>query len=147
MTSMGRGLDTTPLPIPLTAPAPVTGRIWHMTDLHFGPESDAADVKNKTVGLDAWNVEENTSLFRHASDRGADLLIVSGDLINSGYIVGEAKKKGKQKKAAVKAEVQRLRQLAFPRAVTFIKKLAAQLGLGAHLSSRVIVCPGNHDVD
>lgn len=135
--------------VAIATPAPTTGSILHLSDLHFSPRPEV-DAKNPPLfALDSWSVTENEGLVKYAKSlTDVRFLVISGDLVDYGAVARAAKRAAKGKPAQQRpAAIRRERGQALARAAEFIKKLAEAVGLSGRLSTHVIVCPGNHDVD
>ncbi|MGQ0646394.1 MAG: metallophosphoesterase family protein, partial [Gemmatimonadaceae bacterium] len=124
--------------------APRVGRIVHISDLHLEPDSLPGSASAKVrpaTGVAAFDTALLDRFVSGLEVSSAELLIVSGDLVNGPSLARAAD--GSPLDAAGVA-AQRGRGMQF--AADFIRKLASRLGI-TDLARHVIVVPGNHDVD
>lgn len=123
---------------------PRTGRIIHLSDLHLDPDSPpgAAHAKVRLASnTSSFDTEALDRFVEELDAESADLLFVSGDLVNGPSLLVDA-----NGAALDAASVQAKRERGMELAAQFIRRLANRLGI-SDLKSRVVVVPGNHDVD
>jgi 3',5'-cyclic AMP phosphodiesterase CpdA len=121
---------------------PTRGVIWHFTDLHFHPTRPAIreDGKARPYGKASFEDDPFQELLKYVEDvpeLKADFLVFSGDFVDA-----------RELPDAPDEEARRVaRRAAFTHARKFMVQMARAHGLERDLHERVIVCPGNHDVD
>lgn len=140
--------NTDPIPVPRTRsglPAPrillgtmTSLRLLHISDLHFTANPiPASDVDDKAAVSDLDALirvpDRSEQLLRDlrrafpAEEDWPDAIVVSGDLVDRGGTDHDADGRGE-----------------FDVAVEFLERLAGLFGLG---NDRVLIVPGNHDID
>lgn len=143
--------STTPSPAP-----PVRGVLWHFTDLHFPPDRLDGERKAEISGDFTFQHEEPFAgligYARGQTDLRADFLVFSGDFVQGSAVSENGK--GKKKAGTPLPEPEPApppgpsrRRRALDQATALMRHLAQAHGLDGRLHDRVIVCPGNHDVD
>lgn len=120
---------------------PLSGRIWHLSDVHVNPRhpTGSGDVKDRPLAANPDDVRQDPlqGLLELARNLKASYLVVSGDFVDMSAIM----------KVDDPLERERLRDAAFEEAAKIVGTIADALGIPAEgLSTRVVVCPGNHDV-
>lgn len=137
-------------------PAPVTGSLWHFSDLHFDwsnlPGSPYSGVEHARLG--DFAVRPWDALLALARDEPADFLVFSGDFVDSpslgrGLSAPSAAETPDDLAARfAKADPKGDRRRAvFRYTAELIRAVAQAHGFQGPLHERVLVCPGNHDVD
>jgi hypothetical protein len=145
---------------PLPAVAPTVGSLWHFSDLHFGPVAPGRpQVRARPQGVDEDTLSQDPfgALIEFARRNPADLLVLSGDFVNAAALAPESAPPGgfsaflRSLFSALAPPPPHLRGAggdrrdeAYTVALKFIERLAEALGVPP---GRIIVCPGNHDVD
>ncbi|MEW5930347.1 MAG: metallophosphoesterase [Gemmatimonadota bacterium] len=147
-------MSTTDPPSPKAPLRPRTGVIWHLTDLHFPPEPVKITGDHKALPFKKRLFDRSRpfqELIEYANDCGdlrADYLVVSGDFVDAARLrVKVAGRRSRKTTSEQLLEQGRLRRAAFEQARDFVTELAKAHGLDKKVHERVVVCPGNHDVD
>lgn len=117
------------------ATRPICGRIWHISDLHWSIDAPPGQAGGELSGLpkEALAIDIHADLMRLAEREKGDVLVVNGDLVVGREAAGDP--------SGAK------RDAAFTASLGLVRRLANALGLGDQTKTRVVICPGNHDVD
>lgn len=135
------------MPRPQRPRPPIRGTIWHFTDLHFSvaPPVAREDSKARPYGRKFFEGDPFRALLEYAGDAEdlrADFLVFSGDFIDATALPPSSEGDDRDRESQRKA-----RRTAFAFARQFIVDMAKAHKLDRYMHERVVVCPGNHDVD
>ncbi|HYH82498.1 MAG TPA: metallophosphoesterase [Longimicrobium sp.] len=147
---------STPDPSLPTVIPPITGTIWHLTDLHFNPGAlpGSPDDKSGAPG-GLFETDVFQKLYEYAAENPATVLVASGDFVEATAVrtpdrtalAAQPASNAPNPYADLSAQ-NTPRRDAFLYAAKFLRTLASKLGIADEdWATHVVVCPGNHDVD
>lgn len=132
--------------------------IWHLTDLHLDPKRlpGSADGKHIPVGASTQDfaVDYWSALEEFAARKPADIVVFTGDAVDAPAVSAKPRTGLFHRllsfglaPATPASEPLGQRKRAFEHARDLIQRIAGWHQLNPELNRRVVVCPGNHDVD